>query len=165
MPDNRPAVVLDINVLVNALVGEDSEFPYLAQVPASGSNADADCLSIAFDADDFRVFISPHIIENLTRILDEAGLSENTVEQYIDAVVDVIITSGGEVVAPLRTVFDVVDHEGNLILDLAVACEASIVVSNDTDLTSISPWHNRVAVLRPREFVNRVLQMRRGRNI
>ena len=163
MPEDRPAVVFDINVLINAVVGDDSDFPYLAQVPPTTSNADADCLSIAFDADDFGVFVSPHIMENVARILGGAGLSATTIEAYVDAILDVVETSGAEVLDPPRKVFDVADHEDNLILDFAVACEATIVVSNDTDLTSISRWHNRVAVMRPRDFVGRTLQLRRGR--
>lgn len=162
MPERAP-VVYDVNVLVNVLVGEDSEFPYIAQVPPASSNPDADCLSIAFDADDFQLYLSPHILENTTRVLAELGLSSDLIERYLATLVDVVETSGGAIVDPPRKVFDVSDHEDNLILDLAVDVDAAIVVSNDTDLTSLSPWHNRVAIMRPRDFVQRTVQTRRGR--
>lgn len=164
MPEPKPAVVYDINVLVAAFVAPDSEWPYIAQVPPSTSNPDADAFSIAFDADEFSLYSSPHILENLARVLaDEYGVRRAQVERIVAAVLEIVETSGGAVIDPPRKTFDVVDHEDNLILDLAVAVEAAIVVSNDTDLTSISPWHNRIAILRPRDFVSRVIQMRRGR--
>lgn len=163
MPELRPAVVYDINVLVGAFVGDDSDWPYLAQIPPTTSNADADCLSVAFDAEEFRLFASPHILENLARVLASFGVQDSRVADIVDAIVEIIATSGGAVVDPPRRAFDVRDHEDNLILDLAIAVDATIVVSNDTDLTSLSPWHNRIAILRPREFVARVVQTRRGR--
>lgn len=163
MPDSRPGVVYDINVLVRAFVGEDSEWPYIAQVPPTTANADADCLSIAFDADEFRLYASPHILENLARVLVELGVQPARAEAMVEAVLEIVTTSGGAVIDPPRKAFDVGDHEDNLILDLVIAADATIVVSNDTDLTSLSPWHNRIVVMRPREFVGRVIQMRRGR--
>ncbi len=164
MPEPKPAVVYDINVLVAAFVAPDSEWPYIAQVPPSTGNPDADAFSIAFDADEFSLYSSPHILENLARVLaDEYGVRRAQVERIVAAVLEIVETSGGAVIDPPRKAFDVVDHEDNLVLDLAIAVEATIVVSNDTDLTSISPWHNRIAILRPRDFVSRVIQMRRGR--
>lgn len=163
MPEPRPSVVYDINVLVGAFVGPDSDWPYVAQVPPTTSNADADALSIVFDADQFYLYTSPHIMENLARVLVELGVRPAGVENIVEAVLEIVETSGGAVLEPPRHAFDVADHEDNLILDLAIAAEASVVVSNDTDLTSLSPWHNRVAIMRPREFVARVVQMRRGR--
>lgn len=163
MAEPKPAVVYDINVLVAAFVGPDSEWPYIAQVPPSTDNADADALSIAFDADEFSLYSSPHIMENLARVLVGLGVQPARVADVVDAVLEIVETSGGAVIDPPRQAFDVADHEDNLILDLAVAAGATIVVSNDTDLTSLSPWHNRIAIMRPREFVARVVQLRRGR--
>ena len=39
-----------------------------------------------------------------------------------------------------RTVHDYPDHEDNLILDTAAEVGALLIVSNDTDLLSMSPW-------------------------
>ena len=162
MTDPRPAVVYDINVFVNAVVAEDSEWPYLAQVPPATSNSDADCLSIAFDSAEFRLFTSLHILENVARVLRDFGWTHTTVEEYVDALTELVETSGGAVLDPERQVFDVPDFEDNLVLDLAVACDALLVVSDDTDLTALSPWHQRIAILRPRDFVRRIVQQRRG---
>lgn len=164
MPESKPAIVYDINVLVSAFVGPDAEWPFIAQVPPTTSSPDADALSIAFDADEFSLYSSPHIMENLARVLvDEYGVQPDRAASVVEAVLEIVETSGGAVIDPPRKAFDVADHEDNLILDLAIAAEATIVVSNDTDLTSLSPWHNRIAIMRPREFVTRVVQMRRGR--
>jgi predicted nucleic acid-binding protein len=160
---SRPAVVYDINVFVNAVVGEDSEWPYLAQIPPATSNSDADCLSVAFDSTEFRLFTSLHILENVARVLRDFGWTHTTVEEYVDALTELVETSGGSVLDPERQVFDVPDFEDNLILYLAVACDALLVVSNDADLTTLSPWHQRIAILRPRDFVHRIVQQRRGR--
>ena len=164
MPESKPAIVYDINVLVSAFVGPDAEWPFIAQVPPTTSSPDADALSISFDADEFSLYSSPHIMENLARVLvDEYGVQPARAASVVEAVLEIVETSGGAVIDPPRKAFDVADHEDNLILDLAIAAEATIVVSNDTDLTSLSPWHNRIAIMRPREFVTRVVQMRRGR--
>ena len=161
--DARPAVVFDIHIFVNALVGPESEFPRIVEVPPGTGNAAADCLSLAFDADDFRLYESPHIIRNLTRILAELGLSDRLIERYLDMVSEIVEVSGGEVVDPPRQCFDVADFEDNLIVDLALACEATLIVSDDTDLTGISPPHNCTQIVRPRVFVERGPQARRTR--
>lgn len=135
----KPAVVYDINVLVAAFVGPDSEWPYIAQVPPAPTTPTPTPLSIAFDADEFSLYSSPHIMENLARVLVELGLQPARVADVVDAVLEIVETSGGAVIDPPRQAFDVADHEDNLILDLAVAAGATIVVSNDTDLTSASP--------------------------
>jgi len=155
----RPAVVFDINVYIDAVIGPHTSWPLLDEVPPTTDNPAADCLSIAFDAEAFRLVTSPHIITNTTRVLRAAGLSEQITARAIAAIVEIVHTTGGIVVEPPRTVFDIDDHEDNLVLDLAVATDAILVVS--TDLTALSPWHSRIAILRPREFVTQVVQTRR----
>ena len=158
MPKAKPAVVYDINLLVAAFVGPDAEWPFIALVPPTTNSPDADALSIAFDADEFSLYSSPHIMENLARVLVDAyGVLPARAARIVIAVLEIVETSGGAVIDPPRKAFSVADYEDNLILDLAIAAEATIVVSNDTDLTSMSPWHNRIAILRPREFVARVI--------
>lgn len=159
-PDARPAVVFDIHIYVNALVGAGSEFPKIVEVPPGTGNAASDCLSVAFDGDDFRLYISPHIIRNLTRILGELKLSEQLIEGYLDAVLELVEASGGAVIDPPRKCFDVEDYEDNLIVDLSLASEATLIVSDDTDLTDLSPWHSRMPIVRPHVFVDRMVQAR-----
>jgi predicted nucleic acid-binding protein len=46
------------------------------------------------------------------------------------------------------------------VLDLVVATDSLILVTDDTDLTELNPWNGRL-ILRPRDFVDRVVQSRR----
>jgi predicted nucleic acid-binding protein len=59
-----------------------------------------------------------------------------------------------------RTVHDCPDHEDNLILDLAAEVGALLVVSNATDLLSISPWRG-MPIIEPTAFAEKVDAMRR----
>jgi predicted nucleic acid-binding protein len=68
--------------------------------------------------------------------------------------------SGGGVLDPPRTVHDCRDHEDNLVLDLAAEVGALLIVSEDTDLTSMSPWRG-VPILPAVQFMARVDAMRR----
>ena len=64
--------------------------------------------------------------------------------------------SGGGLLADVpRTVHDCPDHEDNLILDLAAEVGAMLVVSNDTDLLSMSPWRG-TPILAPAAFAAKV---------
>ena len=155
-------VVYDIHVWVLALTGETSTFPSIPAIPPTSGNPSADCLSIAFDADEFSVWASPHVLVNTARVLGDLGVGDAVVEDYIEAILEVIEASGGQVVDPPRVAFESDDFEDNLILDLAVAADALIVVSDDTDLTPLSPWHGRL-ILRPFQFVEHVVQSRRKR--
>ena len=139
MTDLAPAVVFDINVYVDAILGPDTSWPLLDEVPPASANPAADCLSIAFDATDFRLVVSPHILANTARILRRAGVGDAVTTRTVEAICEIVTTTGGTIVEPDRTVFDVADHEDNLVMDLAVATDATLVVSDDTDLTALSP--------------------------
>jgi predicted nucleic acid-binding protein len=157
----RRAVVFDINVYVEAIAGATTQWPLLSEVPPTTANSAADCLSIAFDSDNLRLFASPHILTGLARVLRRHGVSDATALEACAAVVDIVELTGGSVVEPPRLVFDIADYEDNLIMDLAVAADAALVVSEDSDLTTVSPWHGRIPILRPSEFVARTLRSHR----
>ena len=59
-------------------------------------------------------------------------------------------------------VSDAVDHEDNRILELALAANADLIVSDDADLTGLSPWRG-IPVVRPAEFTGRVDAARRAK--
>jgi predicted nucleic acid-binding protein len=52
------------------------------------------------------------------------------------------------------------DHEDNLILDLAAEVGALLIVSNDTDRLSMSPWRG-TPIIDPAAFAAKVEAMRR----
>lgn len=157
----RISVVLDINVYIDYVLGARGSLrlPDPDDVP-SGFGA-ADAIALAFD-DRFKLFTSPHILSNISRILADAGQSVSTRERFIAFVVDVCHESGGGVVAPLVEDFGIGDHEDNNILALATdpAVDADIIVSRDHHLTDLGPaWRGRL-VCTPNEFVRRLVSGR-----
>lgn len=156
-------VVFDVNVLVGAAAGGNSPFRSWPSPPPTSGNPYADCLGIIVDAAEFGLWLSPHILDNAARVLTE-GLkwTGEKVELYLGVLAEVADHSGGGIIEPPVTVHDCRDHEDNRILDLAVEVGALLIVSEDTDLTSMSPWRG-TPILRPREFAAKVDGMRRHR--
>jgi predicted nucleic acid-binding protein len=153
-------VVFDINVFVQNAVDDESVWPEIEPLPPATGRAAADCVSIAFDGVDVRLFLSPHIVENTIRILAHLGHTDAGIAGYIEALLDIVEMSGGAVLDPPQQDHGIGDHEDNLILDLMLAADADVLVTDDTDLTVLNPWNGRV-ILRPYEFVNRWLQSAR----
>lgn len=147
----RPAVVFDTDVYVNALVGPDSDWPYLAGVLSGSTNPDADCLSIAFDASGLRLMTSPHILTNVSGALRHLGVGAGSVKATIAAVLDIVRASGGAVVDAPRQVFDLPGRWNNLLMDLVLAVDAALLVTDDADLTELGPWQG-IPVLRLRQL-------------
>ncbi|MFI0357470.1 putative toxin-antitoxin system toxin component, PIN family [Actinomadura sp. 9N407] len=154
-------VVYDINVLVTAVVGGNSPFRSWPSPPPTSGNASADCMGVANDAAEFSLWLSPHILGNVDRILVELFKWEETqAEDYLTALVAIVEHSEGQVIDPPRTVHDCSDHEDNLILDLAAEVGALLVVSNDVGLISMSPWRG-TPIVTPEVFRQKVDGMRR----
>jgi len=149
-------VVFDVNVWASALLGPNTEFPFLPTVPPTGANPSADCLSLAFDGDRFSVFISPHIIENLSRILTQSGISKALVARAIEDVVDIVHLSQGSVVEPRRLANQQRDFEDNLILDLLLDTGSEVLVTRDAELIAASGFKGR-AIVHPSSFVQLAL--------
>lgn len=80
---------------------------------------------------------------------------------YAAVVLQAAEHSGGGLLADIpRTVHDCPDHEDNLVLDLAAEVGAMLIVSNDIDLLSMSPWRG-TPILTPIAFAAKVDAMRR----
>lgn len=158
-------VVFDVNVFIEGLVGQESTFPAIEVVPPSSGNWSADCISLAFDGLDFRLFTSPHIIKNMNRVLhQQMGLSAHYCAIASEAVSDIVHQSEGSILEPKRHTSENKDFEDNLILDLVVAVDADVLVSNDWDLLSMNPWNGRL-ILTPKDFVTRVIRARTRKRI
>jgi predicted nucleic acid-binding protein len=156
-------VVFDVNVLVMAVaLGKTAMRSWPAPPPVS-ENPAADCVGVINDATEFALWLSPHILENTVRVLhDRADWSKEDADTYARILMRLAERSGGGTVVPPRMVHDCPDFEDNLILDLVVETGAFLVVSEDSDLTGMSPWRG-TPILRPREFAARVDAMRRHR--
>ncbi|MDT5039411.1 MAG: uncharacterized protein QOE51_396 [Actinoplanes sp.] len=154
-------VVFDVNVLVQAIATGNSTYISWPSPPPTSGNPFADCLGIINDAAEFALWLSPHILDNTIRVLSVVvGTPKDEAEDYRDILIEMANSSGGGVLNPPRTVHDCGDHEDNLVLDLAAEVGALLIVSEDVDLTAMSPWRG-VPVLRAREFTARVDGMRR----
>lgn len=149
-------VVFDINVFIDAVLRDDSTFPLFEEVPPKTSNPALNALSLAFDADNFALYLSPHIIRNFSEILTKQGVQPVNAAAYVEAIAEIVHFSGGAIVEPLRQINDVVDFEDNLILDLVKSVDALILVTSDRDLLTLNPWRHRL-VLRPADFVAKFL--------
>jgi len=156
-------VVFDVNVLVQAIATGNSPYLSWPSPPPTSGNSFADCLGVVNDAAEFALWLSPHIVDNTVRVLTTVvGTPKEETEDYREILIEMVEASGGGMLTPPRTVHDCRDHEDNLVLDLAAEVGALLIVSEDADLTNMSPWRG-VPVLRAREFAGRVDAMRRHR--
>jgi predicted nucleic acid-binding protein len=154
-------VVYDVNILVGAAIGGNSPYRSWPSPPPTSGNPFADCMGVMVDGIEFSLWLSPHILDNTRRVLREGfKWPDESIEQYLEELVEVAQNSDGAVVDPPQTVSDCPDWEDNRVLDLAAEVGALLIVSDDVDLTGMSPWRG-TPILRPREFVSKVDGMRR----
>jgi predicted nucleic acid-binding protein len=156
------AVVYDVNILVTAVAGGNSPFRSWPSPPPVSGNASADCVGIIVDAAEFALWLSPHIIANVKRVLEDLLQWEQAqADAYLAIITAAAEHSGGGLLEDVpRTVHDCPDHEDSLILDLAAEVGAMLIVSNDSDLLSMSPWRG-TPILMPTAFTGKVDAMRR----
>jgi predicted nucleic acid-binding protein len=156
------AVVYDVNVLVTAVASGNSHFRSWPSPPPVSGNACADCVGIIVDAAEFALWLSPHILSNVGRVLEDLFKWECArVDAYLAVITAAAEHSGGGLLAEVpRTVHECPDHEDNLILDLTAEVGAMLIVSNDSDLLEMSPWRG-TPILTPRALASKVDAMRR----
>jgi predicted nucleic acid-binding protein len=156
------AIVYDVNVLVTAIASGNSPFRSWPSLPPTSGNACADAVGIIVDAAEFALWLSPHILDNVRRVLEDLFKWESQqADAYIDVISEAAEHSGGGLLEDVpRVVHDCPDHEDNLVLDLAAEVGALLIVSNDTDLLSMSPWRG-TPILTPVAFAAKVDAMRR----
>jgi predicted nucleic acid-binding protein len=154
-------VVYDVNVLVGAGADGNSPFRSWPSPPPTSGNPFADCLGVIVDAAEFALWLSPHLLSNTERVLDKVlDWAPERIAAYLDVLTQVAAHSGGGVLDPPQTVHDCADWEDNRVLDLAAEVGALLLVSEDVDLTSMSPLRG-TPILRAREFAAKVDGMRR----
>jgi hypothetical protein len=66
-------------------------------------------------------------------------VNDSEVEEYVAVLAEIAESAGGGTVDTPSTVHDCPDHEDNLVPDLAAVVGALLIVSDDTNLTSMSP--------------------------
>ena len=156
-------VVFDVNILVLAVAAGESPFRSWPSPPPTSENPSADCLGVINDAAEFALWLSPHILTNTGRVLSMVlKTPDDEVDAYLQVLAEMADASGGGIADPPQTVGDCRDWEDNRILDLAAAVGAFLIVSADTDRTSMSPWRGR-PIIEPSQFVSLVDGARRPR--
>ena len=155
---------MDINVLVRAVVDGNTIFWSWPSPPPTGPYPAAECVGIVNDAQEFSLWLSPHVVRNVIRVLtDPSGYQwpADRAEEYARVLIEIVQASGGQIVEPRLTVSDCEDYEDNRILELALASNSSLIVSSDSHLLEMPPWQG-IPIIRPEEFVGRVDAMRRA---
>lgn len=164
MPEPPRRVVFDVQVFVRAVVAGNSPFESWPSPPPTTDNPSADCVGIANDAREFALYLSPHILENVLRVLTDADLGYGweaaQAEEYVQILTDIAIASGADVRVPDASVSDCDDFEDNRILELALDSGADLIVSADSDLLEMSPWRG-LPIIHPTEFASRIDVARR----
>jgi predicted nucleic acid-binding protein len=160
-------ITVDVNVFVAAVAGGNDAFQSWPSPPPLRGNLAANVVGILNDAREFSLFLTEHILANVLRVLAEPapggyGWAAEPAEQYIELLVEIAEASGGGLIEPGETVADCPDYEDNRILESAAASGSLLIVSDDTDLTSMSPWRG-TPVVTSGEFVKRTDAMRRAR--
>ena len=154
-----------MNVLVGAVASGTTKFESWPSPPPVSDNPFADCLGIANDAREFALYLSEHILATTVYVLTHRdhgfGWDATHASDYVEVLLDIATASGGAILDPDARVSDAADDEDNRILELALACDADLIVSDDAHLKELSPWRGR-PVLRPAEFTARTDAMRRA---
>lgn len=154
-------------MFVAAVVGGNDSFHSWPSPPPVRGNLAANVVGILNDAREFSLFLSEHILANVVRVLtqpapDGYGWAVERAEEYVELLVEIAEASGGSVVEPVERVTDCRDHEDNRILECALASGSVLIVSDDADLTSMSPWRG-IPIVTSAEFVTRTDVKRRSR--
>lgn len=152
------AVVFDVNVYLDYILGDDGSWPLLPDVPPTTSHLSADAVSLAF-ASKFSLFTSPRILRKVARVMAEVGQPRETIDEYISLIVDMCEFSSGAVIEPDAHDHGVIVDEDNLIVSLAKdpAVDAMIIISFDKGLLDLGPaWTGRL-IMRPFDFVQRAV--------
>lgn len=158
-------VTFDVNVFIAAVAGGHDDFHSWPSPPPVRGNLAANAVGIVNDAREFALWVSPHILRNVVRVLvdvDGFAWDLDDAKEYAELIVEIADASGGGVVDPEPSITDCPDHEDNRILECAAASDSVLIVSNDDDLTSMSPWRG-TPIIHVMDFVQRVDVARRRR--
>lgn len=132
-------VVFDTNVLVSALLFEDST-PAQAFFFATANGA---------------VLISAELVNELQRVIYrpkfDRYISNSQREDFMLSLVET-----GELALITETINICRDPKDNMILELAVSGNADVIVTGDDDLLTLNPF-TEILILTPQAFLTKVI--------
>ena len=157
-------VVFDVNVFVDAVTTDRADFAsFPSPPPLNDDELFAACVGVVNDAREVSLFLSEHVLDTLRYVLStQYGWDEEHLDDDEDVLLEAAKASGGGLLEVETFIAECGDPEDDNILALALDADAEIIVSNDTDLTSMSPWRGR-PIMTPREFVQRINVVRTKR--
>lgn len=130
-------VVFDTNVLVSALLFEDS-------TPAQ---------AFFFAASKGEILISTDLVNEIHRVIYrpkfDRYISDSQREDFMLSLVET-----GDWVNVTEAIAICRDPKDNMILELAVGGNADVIVTGDDDLLVLNPFR-KIAILNPQEFLKR----------
>lgn len=161
MTQEKFRVVFDINVFINAAMSNpDSLLDWPVSPQRSGSTS-ADCLGAVNDAREFELYVSEHILTHVETILaNKYGWDLEDAMDYTDLISEIAAESGGGYREKTFSSEYCKDEEDRKILSLASDVDAHIIVSEDGDLTELSPWKGK-PIQTSREFSDKLASKRR----
>ncbi|MEZ5176417.1 MAG: PIN domain-containing protein [Acidimicrobiia bacterium] len=161
MPGRSIPVVFDVNIFIGAVTETGGSFASWPSPPPVRGNLAANAVGIVNDAREFALYVSEHILVNVIRVLqDKYRWDADRAAEYVSVIVDIAYASGGGEVSPTNTVTDCKDFEDNRILECAESAGAMLIVSDDTDLLSMSPWRG-TPIITAEDFARRTDASRR----
>jgi predicted nucleic acid-binding protein len=155
----RVPIVVDINVLVDAVVAEPDPERWETPPPVRGE-ASAMTLAILNEGLEFELWLSKHLVEGTARVLRRAFSFTGGEAAAYSAFLRGVTSRAGGVVEPNVRISECEDWEDNRVLELAETVGAFLIVSSDDHLLSMSPWRG-IPIQSPEAFVSRVDAMRR----
>ncbi|MDO8723246.1 MAG: putative toxin-antitoxin system toxin component, PIN family [Syntrophales bacterium] len=130
-----PKIVLDTNVVVSAFGWQGSPHHIFLR-----------CI-----AGDFRIHISPFLLQEATRVLSypKLGFSQSQTDEFISLVVEL-----ATIVEPDFTL-DIItaDPSDNRILECAAAAGCRYIVTGDSHLLKLTTWQD-IQILAPDVFLS-----------
>lgn len=163
-----PLVVYDAQLLVAATAFAGATYQSWPDVPPYTSNPEADCIGIVASSPrhgtDVGLVLSHGLLTQVQAVLvDDIGLAQRDIDEYIGAMITFARASGGSIVPdpPLPGT-----NPPHVEVPLELAGRAgNMVVAAHPDLVKLGPrWGpQRTFVLRPRDFTEKVDAARRAR--
>ena len=155
----RVPIVVDINVLVDAVVAEPDPERWETPPPVRGE-ASAMTLAILNEGLEFELWLSKHLVEGTARVFRRAFSFTGREAAAYSAFLRGVTSRAGGVVEPDVRISECEDWEDNRVLELAETVGAFVIISSDEHLLSMSPWRG-IPIQTPEAFVSRVDAMRR----
>jgi len=163
----RRRAVLDVQIFINAVAHTGIPEIWPSPPPLTDRRF-IDTIGIIVNGSEFALCTGWHILDNIAKILNETyDWEKSLVDIYIKWIIDQCIFTGGVIISDqdIRVrVDDSVDFEDNKVLEIVLASEADLLISDDGDILTLRSakhgWRG-IPIFSPTEFAQSVSNARR----